>query len=54
MSDGSMMTNDLKDILRYNTEESGVEFTDQSIMKYVKNNPQENMGFIDTIGFFKE
>ncbi len=53
MIDGSMITNDLKDILNYNIGHSDVEFTDQSIMKYIKNKPEENVGYIDTISFFK-
>jgi len=51
--DGSMITNDLKDVLGYNVGLSDVEFTDQSIMRYVKNKPEENLGYIDTISFFK-
>jgi hypothetical protein len=54
MTDGSMIANDLKDILAFNMEDSGVQFTDQSIMKYVKSRPQDVHGFVDTISFFKE
>ena len=54
MTDGSMITNDLKDVLGYNVGGSRTEFTDQSIMKYVKENPEEVHGFVDTISFFKE
>lgn len=54
MTDGSMITNDLKDILKYNVQDHGVEFTDRSIMKYIKDNPEQAQGFVDTISFFKE
>ena len=53
MSDGSMITSDLKDVLNLNVGHSDVEFTDQSIMNYIKNKPEENLGYIDTISFFK-
>jgi len=53
MTDGSMITNDLKDILNYNVGYSDVEFTDQSIMRYIKQHPEENNPYIDTISFFK-
>jgi len=53
MTDGSMITNDLKDILNYNVGHSDVEFTDQSIMRYIKDHPEENTPYIDTISFFK-
>ncbi|MBY9000801.1 MAG: hypothetical protein KGD64_07810 [Candidatus Heimdallarchaeota archaeon] len=53
MADGSMITSDLKDVLNLNIGHSDVEFTDQSIMNYIKNKPEENLGYIDTISFFK-
>jgi len=53
MTDGSMITNDLKDILNYNVGHSDVEFTNQSIMRYIKDHPEENTPYIDTISFFK-
>jgi hypothetical protein len=54
MEDGSMIASDLKDVLAFNMEDHGVEFTDRSIMKYVKSRPQDVHGFVDTISFFKE
>jgi len=54
MSDGSTISGDLRDVLNYNVGGSTVEFTNQSIMKHLKNKPEEAAGFIDTISFFRE
>lgn len=54
MSDGSMIANDLKDVLNYNVKNSNIEFSNKSILQHIKDKPEENVGFIDTIGFFRE
>jgi hypothetical protein len=54
MTDGSVIGGDLKDVLNFNVDGSDVEFGDNSIMKYIKQKPDEATGFIDTLSFFRE
>jgi hypothetical protein len=54
MVDGSVITGDLKDVLNFNVDGADISFTDQSIMKHIKQKPGEHIGFIDTLSFFRE
>lgn len=48
------LSNEMVDIIDMNTDTSRTGFNNKDIMDHVKHNYDDNMGYIDTLSFFKE